>query len=122
MVCAGIAGVPFTAGLSLALIPAAAAPVAGGKMALDRRKRWITQCKDKRRQTVRSQIIQSGDFDASGAEGEASEAGNASAPTFLRAGTAGPPPSSGLSSQYDSTYDVSSAEPPSYQPDSNHDH
>ena len=32
MVAAGVAGVPFTAGLSLALIPMAAAPVAGGKM------------------------------------------------------------------------------------------
>jgi hypothetical protein len=56
LVAAGVAGVPFTAGFSLILIPAAIVPFEGARATLDRRRRYNMLIKDKKRQSVRSQI------------------------------------------------------------------
>ena len=59
MVTAGVLGVPFTAGFSLVLVPMALAPFHGAKETWRRKSRWSLHLKDKKRQSVRSQIIQS---------------------------------------------------------------
>jgi len=56
LVAAGIAGVPFTAGFSLLLLPVAVVPFEGARATLDRQRRFNMMVKDKKRQSIRSQI------------------------------------------------------------------